>query len=127
MSNPIVHVELSAGNHDELAGWYARHFGWKLASFPEMQYTTLSWSDQPGNGVGIGPENPLRPVGVVLCYIHTDDIDASVAAIEADGGIITMPKMDVPTVGAMAWFKDPEGNPMALLQPEMPSVAGEDA
>lgn len=124
MGNPIVHVELSAQNYSQLAAWYGRHFGWQLQEFPEMSYTTAAWSDQPGNGAGFGPENPLRPVGTVLCYIHTDNIDASIAAIEADGGTITMPKMNVPTVGAMAWFKDPAGNPMALLQPEMPGGAG---
>jgi predicted enzyme related to lactoylglutathione lyase len=33
--------------------------------------------------------------------------------------------MQVPTVGAMAWFKDPAGNPMALLQPDMPAPAAQ--
>ena len=120
MGSPIIHVELSARNYQELAGWYGRHFGWKTQNFPEMSYATAAWGDQPGTGAGFGPENPHRPVGVVLCYIHTDDIDASIAAIVADGATLTMPRMDVSTVGAMAWFTDPDGNPMALLQPEMP-------
>ncbi len=126
MTNPIIHVELSAHNYGELSKWYSRHFGWKTRDFPEMSYATATWGEQAEMGVGFGPENPERPVGVVLCYIYTGDIDASLAAIEADGATITMPKMDVPTVGQMAWFKDPDGNPMALLQPEMPDTAGED-
>lgn len=119
MGSPIIHIEMPAHNHTRLAGWYARHFGWKTQEWPEVGYTTATWADNMP-GVGFGNETPERPIGMILCYIHTEDIDGSIAAISADGATLVGEKMNVPTVGDMVWFKDPDGNPMALLQPEMP-------
>lgn len=51
-------------------------------------------------------------------YIHTDDLEASRAAIKAGGGTITMESFEIPTVGTMAMFKDPSGNHLALMEPE---------
>ena len=39
-----------------------------------------------------------------------------IAKVEANGGEITMPKMAVPGVGWMAYFKDPEGNIHGMMQ-----------
>ena len=39
-----------------------------------------------------------------------DDIPATVAAIEANGGQIIMPPAVIPTVGELIYFKDSEGN-----------------
>jgi predicted enzyme related to lactoylglutathione lyase len=120
MGHPILHIELPAQDHNELAHWYARHFGWKTRTWPEVGYTTASWGDQPGTGVGFGPENAARPSGSVLCYIDSEDVEADSKAIQADGATILSDKMTVPGVGTIVWFKDPAGNPMALLQSEVP-------
>jgi predicted enzyme related to lactoylglutathione lyase len=122
MSNPIVHIEMSAKDHGVLAGWYARHFGWKTQTWPEMDYTTATWSREPGAGAGFGPASEERPMGTVLCYIQTDDIDVTARSIAADGGVLLSERMEVPNVGATLWFEDPAGNRMALLQPEMLEV-----
>ncbi len=124
MGSPIIHIEMSARNHSDLAKWYSRHFGWTTQEWPEMDYTTATWADKAGNGAGFGPESPERPAGTVLCYIYTDDIDRAGSFIAGDGGTLVSRRMEVPGVGTMLWFKDPAGNPMALLQPEM--EGGED-
>jgi predicted enzyme related to lactoylglutathione lyase len=119
MSNPIIHVEMVGNDHGELAAWYARHFGWTTQSFPELNYTSAATSDTPGTGVGFGTVSEGHPIGTIYCYIYTDNLDGTLAALLADGATILAPRMEVPTVGAMVWFRDPDGNPMALLQPEM--------
>lgn len=119
MGQPIIHIEMAAKDHSALGKWYARQFGWKTQEWPEMDYTTAMFSDHNGSGAGFCAESPERPQGTVLCYIHTEDIDKSAAAIARDGGTLISGKMQVPGVGAMRWFKDPAGNPMALLEPEM--------
>jgi predicted enzyme related to lactoylglutathione lyase len=118
MPHPIVHIELSANDHGQAAQWYQDVFGWQTQAFPEMNYSTA----QPAEGaVGLGfnPVSEQQPAGTVTAYIHCPDIAATVASLEAKGGQILMPPTPIPTIGQIALFRDPTGNMMGLLQPEM--------
>jgi predicted enzyme related to lactoylglutathione lyase len=118
MAHPIVHVEFSAQNQAEAAKWYSDLFGWQTQSWPEMNYTTFL----PAEGAVGGGFNPVgngTPAGSVVVYIETDDIASHVQRIEKAGGTIAMQPMPVPTVGQIAVFKDPTGNLVGLIQPEM--------
>jgi hypothetical protein len=116
MSHPIVHIELSANNHKEAARFYNTVFGWELRDYPEMDYTTFtSGEGAPGGGFNTVGEG--NPAGTTVVYINTDDIEASLAAIEANGGKGITPPMDIPGVGTMLHFVDPTGNRMSLLKP----------
>lgn len=71
-------------------------------------------SDDTGGGVGgaiqgrrtIGG-NPMPGLEITFAV---DDIPATVAAIEANGGQIIMPPSVIETVGELIYFKDSEGN-----------------
>ena len=39
------------------------------------------------------------------------------------GGTVALDKMDVPHVGTVAYFKDPDGNLFGMIQPIMPVTA----
>ena len=56
-----------------------------------------------------------RPVW--LGYIGVDDVDATIRAVEADGGRAMMPAFDVPEVGRIALVADPQGAPFYLMTP----------
>jgi predicted enzyme related to lactoylglutathione lyase len=49
-------------------------------------------------------------------YIGVDDVDATVAAVTADGGQVQMPAFDMPGVGRMAMVSDPQGAPFYLMR-----------
>jgi predicted enzyme related to lactoylglutathione lyase len=51
-----------------------------------------------------------------LGYFGVDDVDASVAAIIADGGQVHLPPMDVPDVGRMAMVTDPQHIPFYVMR-----------
>jgi predicted enzyme related to lactoylglutathione lyase len=116
MSHPIVHIELSADSPEELAKFYEDTFGWETQRWPEMDYITFS-SKKDSIGGGFNPVQDGNPSGTVITYIQTEDLAASMAKVEANGGTITLPPTDIPGVGQMAHFTDPTGNPMALLEP----------
>ncbi|MBN2500840.1 MAG: VOC family protein [Anaerolineales bacterium] len=116
MSHPIVHIELSAKDHKAAGKFYSSVFGWELQEFPEMNYTTFA-SGKDAVGGGFNPLSKEYPAGTVMVYIHTDDLDASIEKIKANGGELVTGRYEIPTVGDMATFKDPTGNLMALLQP----------
>jgi len=117
MSHPIVHIELSAENHQEMANWYGEVFGWKSEAYPDMNYSTFK-SGEDSLGGGFNPITEEAPAGTVVVYINCDDINEMVSKIEANGGKVVVPPMPIPTVGQIAQFIDPSGNLMAVIQPE---------
>ena len=48
--------------------------------------------------------------------VGVDSIDDTIAAIEANGGKIVMPKFHIPTVGTLIFFEDTEGNVIGAMQ-----------
>jgi predicted enzyme related to lactoylglutathione lyase len=116
MSHPIVHIEISAKDHKAAGKFYSTVFGWELKEYPEMNYTTFA-SGEDAVGGGFNPVSEEHPAGTIMVYIHTDDLDASLEKIKANGGELVTGRYEIPTVGDMATFKDPTGNLVALLQP----------
>jgi predicted enzyme related to lactoylglutathione lyase len=51
--------------------------------------------------------DPRQPIANA---IDVTNIDATMTQIESAGGTIVVPKMAVPTMGWVAYFKDPDGN-----------------
>jgi len=116
MSHPIVHIELSAHDHKKAAQFYANVFGWQIQAFPDMNYSTFSSGEgQPGGG--FNPVSEQNPAGTTIVYIETDDIEASLEKIEANGGQRVGEPLDIPDVGVIHWFNDPAGNHMSLIKP----------
>ena len=109
----FVHVELSAQDLQAAADFYSKVFGWKTEAFPEMNYITFDG----GGGIG-GGFNPINNEGAkpgeVVVYIGTENIEASLAAIEAAGGKTMVPKTEIPSMGWFALFTDPSGNKLGL-------------
>ena len=116
MSHPIIHIEISAQDRQEAANFYKAIFGWETQDFPDMDYTTFK-SGEGGIGGGFMTVRDDSPAGTVVAYIQTDDINATLSQIEAHGGKVLVPPMDIPGVGRFAHFSDPTGNLMAVLQP----------
>jgi len=113
----ITHIELPAANVKAAAQFYQTVFDWNVQEYSDMNYTTFAAEGGTGGGfTEVGEDNP---VGNVLVYINTPDLKESLEKIKANGGSVVMESYVIDTVGVMATFKDPTGNLMALLQPEM--------
>ena len=50
-------------------------------------------------------------------YIETDDVAASLQKVEAKGGKVIVPPVEIPS-GTFAWFADVEGNTVGLWKPK---------
>ena len=48
--------------------------------------------------------------------ILVDGIDDAIKKIEAEGGSLVEPRTEIASMGAFAYFKDPEGNVMGLWE-----------
>ncbi|MEW5941636.1 MAG: VOC family protein [Chloroflexota bacterium] len=108
----VVHIEIPASNVEAASKFYEGLFGWKMQHIPEFNYTM--WEDGSGFGGGFNQASEENPLGKVLVYIHSDDIEADLKKAEKLGGKTVHPKMEIPGTGWFGIFEDPEGNRLAL-------------
>ncbi len=122
MSGRVVHFEIPFDDADRAGAFYGEIFGWQLMAMPEMSYTLVNTGPsgdegptEPGyvNGGLLRRESPTEGPVIV---IDVDDIDATLAKVEAQGGQTLLGKQPVGEMGWAAYFKDVEGNTMGLWQ-----------
>jgi predicted enzyme related to lactoylglutathione lyase len=114
----VVHVEIPAADVPAAAKFYETLFGWKMEHAAEFDYTM--WSDGAGYGGGFNKVDDENPVGQVLVYIHSTDIDADLNQVKKLGGTVVREKTEIPGTGWFALFKDPTGNTLALYTSQNP-------
>jgi len=112
--HPVVHIEFSAADRQAAGKFYQDVFGWKITDIPEMNYTMFEYEE--GRGGGFNPVSENNPAGTVTVYIEADDIETTLAKIEANGGKVVLPKSEIPNTGWFAFFTDPTGNQVALYK-----------
>jgi hypothetical protein len=123
MAGGVVHFEVPYDDVDRAASFYREVFGWQVQPVPELQYhfvTTGPVSEEgmptePGfinGGMFARQPNLAQPV----ITIGVDDIDDALRQIEARGGSVVEPKMQVGDMGFAAYFRDCEGNLLGLWQ-----------
>ena len=125
MANPVVHFEIPADDVARARAFYENTFGWKIKAFPMPpggdEYFGVTAKDK-GQGIDGGMMKRKMPQQPFMNYVSVASIDEFTRKIEANGGAIVMPKMEIgPSMGWIAAFRDPEGNMMGLHQ--MPAAA----
>ena len=108
----VVHVEIPAAEVKAAGKFYEDLFGWKIHHAAEFDYTM--WEDGSGYGGGFNKVSEDNPVGQVMVYIDSDDIEADLRRVEQLGGSVVTPKTEIPGTGWFGVFKDPTGNVLAL-------------
>lgn len=90
--------------------FYGELFGWSfLVGKPEMGYYTMcKIGNANAAGMGLKPKDAPYPTAWSI-YFKTADINASVGAVKANGGHVTVPPMEIPGSGHMAVCMDPTG------------------
>lgn len=113
INRSISHIEIPAKDRAKLSKFYENMFGWKIQSMDEKGVPYTVW--QSGNNRGGFPDvgNMYKP-GDIVIYIDSEDIEADLKNIEANGGKTLLKKTEIPNVGWYAFFADPTGNRMAL-------------
>jgi len=113
----VVHFEIPADDPARAVKFYETVFGWKIQKWdgPENYWLALTGEEgQPGiNGAITGRGEPTT---VVVNTMDVASVDDSIAQVVANGGSVLMPKMPVPGVGYLAYFRDTEGNAFGMMQ-----------
>src|SRR5262245_28396518 len=110
----ISHIEFPADDLDRAKQFYGAVAGWE---FNEMEGLSDYWLFRSSETTGGGLGKRGATVGnVVRVYIDVDDLDAAIAAAEANGGSVVTPPSPVPGYGRFAAVLDPEGNEVGLFE-----------
>ncbi len=112
-----VHFELPADDPERIGRFYSDVFGWTVQKWDgPMDYWFLMTGKEGEPGIdGAFGRRSDGDTGTVNT-IGVDDLDATLAKIEAAGGTVVRGKSEVPGVGWMAYCQDTEGNAFGLMQ-----------
>ena len=111
-------IDLATSDLDRAQTFYGNVFGWTFESAgPDYGgYVTASRDGRPVAGLMANDPQWGAPDGWTT-YLHTADVDATVAAAVGAGGTSCMGPMDIPAKGRMAMLTDPAGAAVGLWQP----------
>jgi predicted enzyme related to lactoylglutathione lyase len=121
----FIWYELLTGDIGGAKRFYDAVVGWNVherSDFPN-DYRMIGRSDGKFAGGAMQLTDEMKQHGgrpIWLGYILVPDVDASVAAIERDGGRAMMPAFDIPGVGRVAMVTDPSGAPFYIMKPLPP-------
>ncbi|REJ81949.1 MAG: VOC family protein [Bacteroidetes bacterium] len=116
MSNRIVHFEIPCDNPQKTMDFFRKAFGWNFQQFGNDEYWLAMTGDEKLPGINGGIMKKRDPQQPIVNSIDVKDLDAAIKNIEEAGGTIIVPKMPIPTVGWLAYFKDPDGNIHGVYQ-----------
>lgn len=127
MTGSFIWYELMTNDASAAAKFYGEVIGWKIAEHATapasgQDYRMIGRSDggYAGGVLVLSPDMRRQGAGPTwLGYLHVADVDAAIAAIEADGGKVLMPKRTLP-VGTIAMVTDPMGTPFYVMDPIPP-------
>ena len=118
----VVHFEIHAEQPERAIQFYQKSFGWEFHKWdgPVDYWMVMTGpDDQPGiNGGLVHRRGKIDGEAVIayVCTVDVPEIDTTQATVEKNGGTIVVPKMAVPGVGWLVYFKDTEGNIFGAMQ-----------
>lgn len=120
-----VWYELITPDPEGAKSFYGAVVGWAIGERApvEHDYRMIVRSDGGHAGGVLRLTDEMRQQGMRpawLGYVAVDDVDASIARIEAKGGKALVPPFDI-EVGRIAMAADPQGNPFYVMKPLPPA------
>lgn len=109
--------ELTTPDPAAAATFYAALFGWTVtAPMAEMgDYRLAQIGETSVAGIMAPPPGAAAMPPQWGCYVTVSDVDATVAKVVELGGTVLVPPMEVPGVGRMAVFQDPQGATLSVM------------
>lgn len=110
--------ELMTSDPAGASAFYGQLFGWKVKEMgPEMGgYRVANLGETGVAGIMAAPHGAQGAPSQWGVYVTVDGVDESLKQAKSLGATVCMEPMDVPGVGRMAAFKDPQGAMLHIIQ-----------
>lgn len=105
----LEYLELPVGDRAAAKRFYAQAFGWSFTDFGPGYAATMS------GDTDLGLDAAQDKVRAPLPVIRVDDLEATLAAVEAAGGTVVVPIFAFPG-GRRFHFRDVDGHELAAMQ-----------
>ncbi|MFQ5708837.1 MAG: VOC family protein [bacterium] len=114
MGQPVVHWEFWSQNPEEISDFYSTVFGWEIRHIPEMDYRLVETGGEGGiNGGIMTPKQGPWPAKLAF-YVEVEELEPFHAKIKEAGGKVLVAGMEVPEVGSLSLFEDPDGRVLGI-------------
>jgi len=112
------HFAINAGDVGRAKRFYEQVFGWTFDPWGPPDFYQIK---NAGHGVlgALQERRELKPGVHMAGYepsLGVEDLKATLAAVEANGGRILMPPYRIDGVGELAYVEDTEGNFVGVMQ-----------
>lgn len=123
MGNAINWFEIYTSDFNRAKKFYTTVFECKLTDLPmhSDRHSTMEYAVFAGDEKGTGANGALVKLdevqpgnGGTLIYFASEEIDAELSRVEAAGGKIIRPKLNIGDFGFIAFIEDTEGNMIGL-------------
>ena len=109
----ISYIEISVQDMARARDFYGQAFGWRFNDYGP-DYSGIQAPDGDGEVGGLGVGRPSGPGGVIV-LLYSEDLDASVTAVESAGGSLVDAPYAYPG-GRRFIFADPDSNQLGVYQ-----------
>ena len=110
--NAISYIEINTHDLAAAKAFYASAFGWEFNSYGDA-YAGIRNDAGDGEVGGLNPERQTGPGGAFV-LIYSDDLEATLASVEAAGGKVIEGPYEFPG-GRRFHFTDPSGNELGVF------------
>ncbi len=119
MKNPVVWWEINARDGEKLSTFYSEVFEWDMPLDEKSGIREVAPADAPGNiGGGIFTGQGRLPTHRCL-MVQVEDIEVICDRVKNAGQDILQGPFELEGVGCLAFFRDPEGHMLGLIQREI--------
>jgi uncharacterized protein len=112
MPAPIVFFDIAGPDSHQLGEFYSSMFDWDIGADGSLTTPVVSPSVTVPSLMGTIRQDPAEK----MIYVGVDDITATLAKVEANGGSVDQPRFEVPGVVVLGLFRDPAGNRIGLVE-----------
>lgn len=118
--------ELMSTDPQKAADFYCKLLGWTATvgndfGFPYWQFTAHG---RPVGGLMAKCSEDKSPRSHWIQYVMTTNLNASIALVKTLGGTACCDSMEIPGIGRMAFFTDPNGAGFGMWEPAAPKKGG---
>jgi len=112
------HFAINADDLPRAKRFYEEVFGWRFTPWgpPGFYQTRDAGEGLLGALQGRRALEPDLKLNALESSFGVEDLAATIAAIQAGGGKILMPRVRIEGVGDLVFFQDPEGNVLGAMQ-----------
>ncbi|THD62042.1 VOC family protein [Phenylobacterium sp.] len=112
------HFAINADDMPRAKRFYEEVFGWRFTPWgpPGFYQTRDAGAGMLGALQGRRAITPDLKLNALETSFGVEDLAATIAAVEAGGGQILMPRVRIEGVGDLIYFRDPEGNVLGAMQ-----------